>query len=363
MLFHQSSHFTSILMFGVPISRNSSLNILLPPTHFKDSARNAIYQQLPLGAQSSAQSVRSAPSQFKQHHPSQKLHRSLALSVFSWSKRSVRSAPSIYSSSTATIPEDSEPTTTTVEQLINDIALHESYAEERYMERKSQIYAQNKFTLPVELSDDEAEEYKILLGSDLQYQNVPESLVDWNLNVTRCKLMLTSMPMVSSSPDLQYSAQSLPQLVGDLAQICHIILLQPHITDKEFIYTLYSSTLYQEHNLDANFKRSVAEISVKQSRLLQINQPKKHLPSPPITPAEQTFLTFRYKEIAVRNYLVNLAAAATTAYEYKLKSDTMKKELRLQLMNGTKRKLSKDEKKALWDDVRLDVFRRAGLEE
>lgn len=349
-------------MFGLPIARNSSLNILLPPTHFKDSARNAIYQQLPLGAQSSAQSVRSAPSQFKQHHPSQKLYRSLALSVFSWSKRSVRSAPSIYSSSTATIPEDSEPTTTTVEQLINDIALHESYAKDRYVERKNEMVAHNKFAhLPV-VSDDEEEEYKILLGSELQYQNVPESLVDWNLNVTRCKLMLLSMPMVSSSPDLQYSSQSLPQLVGDLAQICHIILLQPHITDKEFIYTLYSSSLYQEHNLDANFKRSVAEISVKQSRLLQINQPK-HLPSPPITPAEQTFLTFRYKEIAVRNYLVNLAAAATTAYEYKLKSDAMKRELRMRLMNGEKRKLSKEEKKSLWDEVRLDVFRRAGLEE
>lgn len=276
----------------------------------------------------------------------------------------MRSAPSIYSSSTATIPEDSEPTTTTVEQLINDVALHESYSLERYIERKAQLLQLDKFNnQPVQVTEDEADEYKILLGSVLNYQNVPESLVDWNLNVTRCKLMLTSMPMVSSSPDLQYSSQSLPQLVGDLAQICHIVLLQPHITDKEFIYTLYSSSLYQEHNLDANFKRSVAEISVKQSRLLQINQPKKHLPSPPITPAEQTYLTFHYKEIAVRNYLVNLAAAATTAYEYKLKSDAMKKELRMQLMNGEKRKLSKDEKKQLWDNVRLDVFRRAGLEE
>lgn len=276
----------------------------------------------------------------------------------------MRSAPSIYSSSTATIPEDSEPTTTTVEQLINDIALHESYTLERYMERKNQILQHDRFNdQPIQLTEDEAEEYKISLGSGLQYQNIPESLVDWNLNVTRCKLMLTSMPMVSSSPDLQYSAQSLPQLVGDLAQICHIVLLQPHITDKEFIYTLFSSSLYQEHNLDANFKRTVAEISVKQSRLLQINQLRKHLPSPPITPAEQTFLTFHYKEIAVRNYLVNLAAAATTACEYKIKSDATKKELKTQLMNGEKRKLSKGEKKALWDNVRLDVFRRAGLEE
>lgn len=343
-------------MFGLPITRGNSLNLSLPPTHFKDLARNAIYQQLPHGGQSSAQSVRSAPSQFKQHHPSQKLHRSLALSVFLWSKRSVRLAPSIYSSSTATIPEDSEPTTTTVEQLINDIALHESYTLERLMEQQNQQMLQ----IPLE---ELADEYKILLGSELQYQNVPESLVDWNLNVTRCKLMVISMPMVSSLPDLQYLAQSLPQLVGDLAQICHIVLLQPHITDKEFIYTLFSSSLYQEHNLDANFKRLVAEISVKQSRLLQINQVRKHLPSPPITPAEQTFLTFRYKEIAVRNYLVNLAAAATTAYEYKIQSDAMKRELKMQLVNGEKRKLLKEEKKTLWDNVRLNVFKRAGLEE
>lgn len=213
------------------------------------------------------------------------------------------------------------------------------------------------------LDDDECEEYKISLGSDLQYQNVPESLVDWNLNVTRCKLMITGMPMVSSSPDGLISGQSLPLLVGDLAQICHIILLQPHITDKELIHTLYSSNLYVEHNLDAHFKKSVAEVSVKQSRLLQISQPKKHLPSPPITPAEQSYLTFRYKEIALRNYMVNLAAAATTAYEYKIRSDAAKKQLKKQQADGEKRKLNREEKKELWDSVRLDVFRRAGLEE
>lgn len=267
----------------------------------------------------------------------------------------MRSAPSIYSSPTATIPEDVEQTTTTIEQLINDIALHESYAKEQYLARKNAQGA-------VPLEDDETE-YKILLGSDLSYQNLPESLVDWNLNVMRCKLMLVGLPMVSSSPDITYSNQSLPQLVGDLAQICQIVLLQPHITDKEFIYALYSSNIYQEHNLDANFKKTVAEISVKQSRLLQINRPKNQLPSPPITPADQSFLTFHYKEIAVRNYLVNLAAAASTAYEYRLKSEAIKKELKLKLAQGEKRKLTKDEKKALWDQVRLDVFQRAGIEE
>lgn len=277
----------------------------------------------------------------------------------------MRSAPSIYSSLTGTIPEDSEPTTTTVEQFINDVALHESYAREQYIQRKSELARSEKMAgiiTPTEEDDDDTE-LKISLGLDLQYHNVPESLVDWNLNVTRCKLMVIHMPMVSSLPDLNYSNQSLPQLVGDLAQICQIMLLQPHITDKELIYTLYSSNLYAEHKLDLNFKKSVAEISVKQSRLLQINQPKRSFPSPPITPADQSFLTFRFKEIALRNYLVNLAAAATTAYEYKIKSDAIKKELRLQLTNGEKRKLTKDAKKRLWDEVRLDVFRRAGLEE
>lgn len=343
-------------MYGLPIPRNNGHNQLLPPTHFRDLARSAIYQQLPvLVAASSAATVRSAPSQFKPLHHSQKLHRSLGLSVFSWGKRSVRLAPSIYSSSTATIPEDAEPTTTTVEQLINDIALHEGYAREQYVQRTRE---QGR---PPDADD--SDQYKILLGSELQYQNVPESLVDWNLNVTRCKLMVTDMPMVLLSPDLKYPAHALPQLVGDLAQICQIILLQPHITDKELIYTLCLSNLYAEHNLDGNFKKSVADISVKQSRLLQINQPKRPLPLPPITPADQLFLTFQYKEIAIRNYLVNLAAAATTAYEYKLKSDAIKKELRMLLANGEKRKLTKEEKKALWDNVRLDVFKRAGLEE
>lgn len=342
-------------MFGVPARKNSQAS--LPPSQFRDSARNAIYQQLPLQSLglSSATSVRSAPSQFKHLHNLHLLHRLLALSVFSWGKRSVRSAPSIYLSSTATIPEDAEQTTTTVEQLINDIALHESYAQDQF--------TQSKLLHDYPETDDDLEMYKISLGSELQYQNVPESLVDWNLNVTRCKLMLNHMPMVSSSPDISYSDQQLPQLVGDLAQICQIVLLQPHISDKELIYTLYSLNLYTEHKLDSLFKKSVAEISVKQSRLLQINQPKRQLPSPPITQGDQSHLTFQYKEIAVRNYLVNLAAAATTAYEYKVKSDNIKKELKLQLANGEKKKLTKDAKKLLWDEVRLDVFRRAGLEE
>lgn len=342
-------------MFGPPTRKNSSSS--QAPSQFRDSARNAIYQQLPLQlGLSSATSIRSAPSQFKQLHNSHSSHRLLALSVFSWGKRSVRSAPSIYSSSTATIPEDAEQVTTTVEQLINDIALHESYAREQFIQLKGQTqeYAE---------TDDDLEAYKISLGSELQYQNVPESLVDWNLNVTRCKLMLNHMPMVSSSPDITYSDQLLPQLVGDLAQICQIVLLQPHISDKELIYTLYSSNLYTEHALDSLFKKSVAEISVKQSRLLQINQPKRQLPLPPITQGDQSHLSFQYKEIAVRNYLVNLAAAATTAYEYKVKSDSIKKELKLQLVNGEKKKLTKEAKKRLWDEVRLDVFRRAGLEE
>ncbi|OBA20327.1 hypothetical protein METBIDRAFT_78746 [Metschnikowia bicuspidata var. bicuspidata NRRL YB-4993] len=353
-------------MYGFPGSRGNSSNGVLAPANFRDSARNAIFLQLPvLAAQSSASSVRSAPLQFRHLQNSLKLRHSLALSVFSCSRRSVRLAPSLYSSSTATIPEDCEPTTTTVEQLINDILLHENFCKEKLMERKALLHtggpaSPQPAALPV--ADDEYEEIKISLGSDLNYQNVPESLVDWNLNVTRCKLMVTAMPLVSSSPDLVYSDHLLPQLVGDLAQICHVVLLQPYITDKELIHTLYSSNLYVEHNLDASFRKSVAEISVKQSRLLQINQQRKHLPSPPITPSEQTFLGFKYKEIAIRNYLVNLAAAATTAYEYKLQSDAVKRDLK-RLADGERKKLTKEEKKALWDSVRMDVFKRAGLEE
>ena len=134
------------------------------------------------------------------------------------------------------------------------------------------------------------------------------------------------------------------------------MLLQPHISDKELIYTLFSSNIYQEHNLDYNFKKSVAEISVKQSRLLQINSLLLSLP----IKSTESFLKSKFKETAVRNYLINLAAAATTAHEYKLKSEEIKK---LAKTDPTrKKKLSKQEKKYLWDQVRLDVFKRAGLE-
>jgi hypothetical protein len=351
-------------MFGSPFSRNNGQG-LSTPSHFKDSARNAIYQQLPPSViTSTASSIRSAPVQYNKHpllgqllFSQQQLgHRSLTLSIFSSisGKRSVRSAPSIYSSSTATIPEDSEPISTTVEQLVNDIVLHEKY----FFDKKSQ---KNIMGQPNDDLDD-AELYKISLGSDLQFQNSPESLIDWNLNITRCKLILVQLPMITSTPNFQYSQNLLPQLIGDLAQLCHIVLIQPHITDKELIYTLFSSNLYQEHNLDYTFKKSVAEISVKQSRLLQINDTSKR--NNIITSIDtQTFLKFKFKEIAIRNYLINLAAAATTAHEYKLKSDILKKQLKRNGDPLKKVKLSKSYKKQLWEQVRLDVFKRAGLEE
>lgn len=337
-------------MYGAPFSRGS----LQPsaPSHFKDSARNAIYLQLsPLVVTSnSANSIRSAPSQYQiyKNPPLLPLHRSQASSVFS-ANRSVRSAPSIYSNSTATIPEDSEPVSTTIDQLIHDISLHEDFCFQKRQELlKNGLVA-------AESAEDELEFYKISLGSELQYQH-PESLIDWNLNVTRCKLFLIHLPIVSSIPNFAYSNTSLPLLVGDLAKTCHIVLLLPHISDKELIYTLFSSNIYQEHNLDYNFKKSVAEISVKQSRLLQINSQLLSLP----IKASESYLKSKFKETAVRNYLINLAAAATTAHEYKLKTDEMKK---LAKTDPTrKKKLSKQEKKFLWDQVRLDVFTRAGLE-
>ncbi|KAK6459790.1 transcription factor [Scheffersomyces xylosifermentans] len=362
-------------MFGSPFARSTGQNSSAP-SHFKDSARNAIYQQLPPSVitSTSASSIRSAPSQYNKQQYQSSYRSSSSSSIFSSisGKRSVRSAPSIYSSSTATIPEDSEPISTTVEQLVNDIVLHENY----FLDQKTQQQQQQQQQLPHlaqrrPFSDDlDTEElYKISLGSDLQYQNAPESLIDWNLNVTRCKLILTQLPMISSTPDFQYNQNSLPQLIGDLASLCHIVLIQPHITDKELIYTLFSSDLYSEHNLDYSFKKSVAEISVKQSRLLQINS------STGIN-QQQTFLKFKFKEIAIRNYLINLAAAATTAHEYKLKSDLFKKQLKLQQqqlniqddmhlqpMENKKIKLSKEDKKRLWEQVRSDVFKRAGLEE
>lgn len=346
-------------MFGTPYGRSNNDTGSSAPLRFKDSARNAVYLQLlPLIVTSTgASSIRSAPSQVqRQKDQGHFLQRSLISSVFSSGKRSVRSAPSIYSNSTATIPEDSEPLSVTVEQLVSDIALHELTLYERFQEK---VVSEGRV---LDEDFDESTAYKISLGSDLQYQNVPESLIDWNLNVTRCKLIVTQMPSVSSVPDSVYSTNSFPQLVGDLAKLCHIMIIQPHITDKELIYTLFASNLYQEHNLDMNFKKSVAEISVKQSRLLQLNSRNPKGAVSPITHSEnQASLKFKFKEIAIRNYLINLAAAATTAYEYKIKHDEIRSALKLS--DGKKKKLSKEEKKRLWDLVRSDVFKRAGLEE
>lgn len=335
-------------MFGSPFTNNPTQKSSTP-TVFKDNARNAIYKQLPVVTSNTASSIRSAPLQFLNNRHHVLLHRSMSSSssIFSsitGGKRSVRSAPSIYSSSTATIPEDLEPVSTTVEQLVNDIVLHENHYRAVALENNHR-----------NANVDVEEMYKISLGSDLQYQNVPESLIDWNLNVTRCKLILTQLPQITST-DIPYNQNALPQLVGDLAGVCHIILIQPYISDKELIYTLLSSNLYKEHDLDVNFKKSVAEISVKQSRLLQINNGAG---SSSINP-EHLFLKFKFKEIAIRNYLINLAAAATTAHEYKLKMEHLKGVLKME-QPDKKVKLSKEDKKVLWEQVRLDVFQRAGL--
>ena len=79
---------------------------------------------------------------------------------------------------------------------------------------------------------------------------------------------------------------------------------------------------------------------MKQSRLLQINNGAG---SSSINP-EHLFLKFKFKEIAIRNYLINLAAAATTAHEYKLKMEHLKGVLKME-QPDKKVKLSKEDKK------------------
>lgn len=326
------------------------------PAQFKENARNAIYQQLPptVIKSNGAASIRSAPLK-----TSTLLNGSSSSLIFSKlsgrRSRSIRSAPSIYLTSTATIPEDAEPILITVEQLVQDIMLHEKH----FKDQNNNSSRSSGFN-GVDFDDEEM--YKISLGSDLQYQH-NESLVDWNLNVTRCKLLLVQLPMMSTVDgcSFQYLQNILPQLVGDLAQLCQIVLIQPHITDKELIYTLVLLNLYEEHDLDIDFKKLVAEISVKQSRLLQINERSKSQAASTAISQHSSFLKFKFKEIAIRNYLINLAAAATTAREYKDKTEQMKAQMREQSMDG-KVKLSKEAKKILWEEVRLDVFRRAGLE-
>lgn len=285
------------------------------PSHFKDSARSAIYRQLPVALEAGL--IRLAPS----HGANTLLFHSLALLIFSSTKRLVRLAPLIYLTLTATIPEDREAISITVDQLVNDITLDETQTGE-----------------------------KISLGLELDYQH-QEMFIDWNLNVTRCKLMLCRLPQVTLTPDFGYQDGVLPQVVGDLARQCQIILLSPVISDTDLIYTLWLSNLYREHGLDEAFRKNVAEVSVKQSRLLQINNaPSFNSNHPP--------LRQRYKEIAIRNYLINLAAAALTSHEYKQVLDQRKLDAK-----AVGQKVGKDEKKRLWDEVRTDVFRRAGLSE
>ncbi|CAK9439013.1 uncharacterized protein LODBEIA_P32370 [Lodderomyces beijingensis] len=399
-------------MYSSPFTNNLHQNA---PSQFKENARNAIYNQIPTNVQNEQQlqqkhqyynaqpsnlSIKSAPTQ-----PLKSSYKSLSrrstsssssiFSSFTNGKRSIRSAPSIYSSSTGTIPEDSEPITATVDQLLNDIALHEEHFRNQYEETKSQqrskynnsssslsatsmaatssrSSASSEWSSPLPHQDSDAEElYKISLGSNLTYQNNQEEsfLIDWNLNVTRCKLILINLPMISSVTNQPYNQNFPPHLIGDLAQLCHLIIVPPHITDKELIFTLIQSNIYQEHNLDLPFRKSVAEISVKQSRLLQVNSMRQERNGGDVNyQHHEQFLKFKYKEIAVRNYLINLAAAATTAHEYKLRVDEIKKSLKNAADPTTgaavaKRKMNKDDKKVLWDQVRSNVFKRAGLEE
>ena len=328
-------------MFGQTFSKTTGSSST--PVHFKDSARDAIYLQIPRKVETNS-SIQSSGQSRKTR--SLILSGSLVSSIFSSRRRPSKSSSSIYST-TSTIPENSEPFSVTVEQLVNDIALHENY------NRKS---LQDRLGLYTRMED---ELWKISLGSLLEYHSVHNILVDWNLNVTRCKLFLTQLPCISSSPDLTYSQESFPQLVGDLSRVCHITLLNEDITDREFMQALCFSNIYEEHNLEMNFKKVVAEVSVKQSRLLDINSKggsDSNSSRVPTTNGEHCSLRFQFKEIALRNYLVNLAAAATTSYEYNRRDGETKKSLNLE-----GKKLSSWEKKQIWDQCHQDVYRKVGL--
>lgn len=326
---------TIIDMFGQTLSKTTGSSST--PEHFKDSARNAVYLQIPR-KDSTNSSIQSSGESRKAR--SLILSGSLVSSIFSSRKRSSRSSSSIYSN-TSTIPENSEPYSVTVEQLVSDIALHENYNRKVLQERIGRY---------TKLED---EHWKISLGSLLEYHSVHNILVDWNLNVTRCKLFLMQLPSKSSSPDLTYPQESFPQLVGDLSRVSHITLLKPDITDREFMQALFLSNIYEEHNLEMNFKKVVAEVSVEQSRLLDINSRGSNSST---SNGEHCSLRFQFKEIALRNYLVNLAAAATTSYEYNRRYGEAKKSLTL-----VGKKLSSFEKKQIWDQCHQEVYKRVGL--
>lgn len=331
-------------MFGAYSLQNNAPLVLAPPS-FKANARLAIYQQLQPTIISSACSVTSYDSSPSVQSASAHVSRRALSSLFS-KHRSIPLVISLCSNSTATIPEYLEQVSVTVEQLVSDVALHEQHYHKEVLERRR---------VSPSFPQDEQELYKISLGSDVEYQAGTESLVDWNLNVTRCRLMLIHLPMVSSLPLTHYSQHDLPQLVGDLSKHCHIVLIQPHITDTELIHAFSSCKIYSEHHLDPGFKKSVAEISVKQSRLLQINQVNLTLTAPMLA---QSCLKVKFKCIAIRNYLVNLAAAATTAHEYKEQLQAYKGEMGDESFS----RISKAEKNVLWNNVRRQVFMRAGLE-
>ncbi|ODQ77144.1 hypothetical protein BABINDRAFT_169485 [Babjeviella inositovora NRRL Y-12698] len=204
------------------------------------------------------------------------------------------------------------------------------------------------------------------LGIDIPASPLDSPFPDWDLNLQRTQLFVSALPAQwqGQTPLIQSKVYTKESGTRHHRRF-QLILVPYQITDHELIQLFALSRLYSEHKLDTQFKHHVAEVSVKKSRLLQLSQRAKNLPT---SASLDIPLSFELKCIALRNYVINLGCAAQTSIEFKHACKVIKQDRYAQMCHADpsttnhEANLTKEEKKVLWNTIRTDVFQRAGFD-
>lgn len=125
-------------------------------------------------------------------------------------------------------------------------------------------------------------------------------------------------------------------------EVIKIQLIPEVCTEEEFIEFLTHSDLFKEFNLETDFRRKVATISIKQSKFLQsLNKSSM-----------KDELLHPYKILSLRNFFLNLLVAAQTLFEFHYTINEL-------LGNDqSDKKISDQEMKWLWDNIRERNFKK-----
>ncbi|GME86379.1 unnamed protein product [Ambrosiozyma monospora] len=263
--------------------------------------------------------------------------------------------------------------------MLNHISLSQSNIGNEVFKQLNAVV--NKYRSLVE----EKKKSDAIKGSEME-SNCPDKLIDWNLNLMRLLMFLNvdELPegyknkqiyvRISESKAVNNITSELVRLNKTTIDAGHKKLLQhvfnygawceeenfkarnssykePEILLKvekvdykntmdsqEFLSQLVNCDLFKEFQIDPNYKRLVASISISNS----IHLKKDHKDNKNVN----------YKELALRNYFLNLIVAAQTLFEFRYS------ELKGLICID---KLNANDKKVVWEKIRERNFNKINM--